>query len=222
MAQAAIIEAQPRTALGKKVKALRRTGITPIHLYGHGGDSLSLQANTYDLVRTILDVGYTSPVTVKVGADEHFVMINKVQRHPVSEFLLHVDLLRVSRTERITASVPLHFEGDALGAREEGAQLYEDLHAVDVEALPTDIPHFLTVDISVLTQPGAAVHAKDLSLPPGVSLVTEPDAVVVRVIHRGPAVEEEEVVEAEAAAAEPTGEPDAEETAEEAEGEKEE
>ncbi len=190
MADQATITAEPRTAMGKKVKALRRAGTTPIHVYGHGAASLSLQADTHELVRTIQDIGYTSPLTVKVGDEEHFVMINHVQRHPVSELLLHVDLIRISRTERIRAAVPLHFEGEAPAAREEGAQLYEDMHSVDIEALPTDIPHAITVDISVLSEAGAAIHARNLSLPPAVTLLTDPDATVARIVHRAGAVEE--------------------------------
>jgi large subunit ribosomal protein L25 len=206
MAQSAI-EAQSRTALGKKVKALRRAGITPIHVYGRGGDSLSLQANTYDLVRTITDAGFTTPITVKAGAEEHFVMVEKVHRHPVTELLLHVDLIRVSRTERIVAPVPLHFEGDALGAREEGAQFYEDHHTIDVEAIPTDIPNSIVVDISILTHSGAAIHAKDLKLPRNVSLAVDPETVVARIVHHGAALEEEEEAAEEAAeATEPTAE----------------
>ncbi len=203
------LAADERVALGKKVKALRRSGITPIHIYGPGGPSLSLQSDTYDLVHALGVVGQTSPMTVHVGGDEHFVMVQHVQRHPVSERLLHVDLLRVSRTQRIHASVPLHFEGEAPGARAAGATLSEDLHELAVEALPTDIPHAIVVDLSALSDPDSVIHASDLELPAGVTMVTDPGAYVARIIVHAAAAEAEEEAAEEAA-------PEAAESAEEA------
>ena len=196
------IAAEERVALGKKVKALRRSGITPIHVYGPGGPSLSLQSDTYDLVHALGVVGQTSPMTVHVGGEEHFVMVQHIQRHPVNERLLHVDLLRVSRTQRIHASVPLHFEGEAPGARAANATLSEDLHELAVEALPTDIPHAIIVDLAALSDSDSVIHAGDLELPAGVTMVTDPGAYVARIItHAAVAEEEEEVAEEDAAPA---------------------
>ncbi len=187
------IEAQPRTALGKKVRALRRTGATPIHVYGGGMEPVALQADTRDLVHTLTEVGFTTPLTVTVDGDAHFVIVREVQRHPVSELLLHVDFMAVSRTERREASVPLHFEGEPPAAREEGAMLSEDLHELVLEALPTDMPAALTVDISLLADADSVIHAGDIVLPAAVTLVTEPDALVARIVFRRIAEEEPEV-----------------------------
>lgn len=186
------LAAEQRIALGKKVKALRRSGVTPIHVYGQGGPSLSLQSDTYDLVHALGIVGQTSPLTVRVAEEEHFVMVQHVQRHPVSERLLHVDLLRVSRTQRIHASVPLHFEGEATGARASNAMLSEDLHEIEVEGLPTDIPHSVTVDLSALSEPHSVIHAGDLQLPASITMVTDPGTYVARIISHEAAPEEEE------------------------------
>ncbi len=184
------LEADQRVALGKKVGALRRAGITPIHVYGRGEDSLSLQADTYDLVRTLGVVGQTSPLTLTVGRAEHFVMVQHVHRHPVSERLLHVDLLRVSRSERVHASVPLHFEGESQGAREDGASLSEMVHSIEVEALPTDIPHEFTINLSLLATPDSVIRAGDIELPPGVTLLSDPTTSIVHVVqHAAEAVD---------------------------------
>lgn len=201
------IAAEERVALGKKVKALRRSGITPIHVYGPGGPSLSLQSDTYDLVHALGVVGQTSPMTVHVGGEEHFVMVQHIQRHPVNERLLHVDLLRVSRTQRIHASVPLHFEGEAPGARAANATLSEDLHELAVEALPTDIPHAIVVDLAALSDSDSVIHAGDLELPTGVTMVTDPGAYVARIITHAAGTEEEEEVTEEDAAPAATEEP---------------
>ncbi len=177
-----LLEAEPRTAMRKKTRALRRSGITPLHVYGRGGESLSLQANTQELARALTAAGRTSPITVNVGGDAHFVMVQQAQRHPVTERLLHVDLLRISRTERMRAAVPLRFEGEAPGARLDGASLLEDLHEVEVEALPTAIPHELFIDLSGLTEGDSAIHAGDIALPEDVTLATDPGAVVARIV----------------------------------------
>lgn len=197
------LAAEERVALGKKVKALRRSGITPIHIYGTGGPSLSLQSDTYDLVHALGVVGQTSPLTVQASGEEHFVMVQHVQRHPVSERLLHVDLFRVSRTQRIHASVPLHFGGEAPGARAAGATLSEDLHELAVEALPTDIPHAIVVDLAALSDPDSVIHASDLELPAGVTMITDPGTYVARIIAHGAAAEGEEEGTEEAAAGAP-------------------
>ena len=178
------IEAQPRTALGKKVRALRRTGATPIHVYGRDMDPLSLQADTRDLVHTLTEVGFTTPLTVTADGDAHFVIVREIQRHPVSDLLLHVDFMAVSRTERREAAVPLHFEGEPPAAREEGAMLSEDMHELVLEALPTNMPAAITVNVSVLADADAVIRASDIVLPSGVTLVSEPDAVVARIVFR--------------------------------------
>ncbi|MEK9658893.1 MAG: 50S ribosomal protein L25 [Chloroflexota bacterium] len=180
------VEAAARTALGKKNKALRRAGITPIHVYGHGTEPLTLQAETLPLIHTLEAVGYTTPLTVKVGADEHFVMVDLVQRHPVTERLLHVDFHQISRTEKVQAAIPLHFEGEARGARMEGASVAEDLHEMEVEALPMDLPHALIVDISVLENEDSQILAGEIALPSGVTLITDPEHIVARIVmHQG-------------------------------------
>ncbi|MDA0799810.1 MAG: 50S ribosomal protein L25 [Chloroflexi bacterium] len=178
------VEAQPRTALGKKVGALRRSGITPIHVYGSKVESLTLQTSTVDLVHALNTAGLTTPITVKVGSDEHFVVVKQIQKHPVTDRVLHVDLFTISRTERIHASVPLHFEGEALAAREEGAQLSEDLHELMLEAMALEMPHGITVDLAPIVDLDSVIYAADVVLPAGVTLVTDPTAIVVRIAHR--------------------------------------
>jgi large subunit ribosomal protein L25 len=196
------IEAQPRTALRKKVGALRRSGSTPIHVYGSGMASESLQADTHALIQTLSAVGFTTPLMVTVGDEEHFVMVREIQRHPVTEQLLHVDLMTISRTERRKASVPLHFEGEAMAAREEGAQVFEDLRALEVEALPTEIPNLLTVDLTLLVEADSVIRAADIELPANVRLVIDPASPVARIVHRRAAEDAEGAGAAEGAVAE--------------------
>jgi len=183
MDEITIVAAQ-RTALGKKTGALRRSGITPFHLYGPKIASESLQADTHAMVAALNQAGLTTPMTVKIGSEEHFVMVDHVQVHPITSRLLHVDMIAISRDQKVRASVPLHFEGEALPAREEGASVVEDHHEIELEALALDMPHLITIDVSVMTRPDSAIHASELTLPANVSLATDPDTVIVRIAHR--------------------------------------
>ena len=119
---ATYLTAQPRKSFGKKLNALRRQGITPIHIYGRGIESLSLQVDTSTLVQALARFGRTSPFTVLADEQEHFVMVKEVQRHPVTERILHLDLIQVSRTERLRANVPIAIEGEAPAARQEAGR----------------------------------------------------------------------------------------------------
>jgi large subunit ribosomal protein L25 len=178
------IVAEQRTALGKKTGALRRSGITPFHLYGPKMASESLQADTHEMVAALNEAGLTTPVTVKIGSDEHFVMVQHIQVHPITAKLLHVDMIAISRDQKVQASVPLHFEGEALPAREEGASVVEDHHEIELEALALNMPHLITIDVSVMDRPDSAIHARDIELPAGVTLAIDPDTVMVRIAHR--------------------------------------
>lgn len=178
------IVAEQRTALGKKTGALRRSGITPFHLYGPTMASESLQADTQTMVHVLNEAGLTTPLTVKVGGQEHFVMVQHIQVHPLTSRLLHVDMIAISRDQRVRAAVPLHFEGEAMAAREEGAQVVEDHHEIELEALALEMPNLITIDISGMDQPDSAIRAGTVALPANVTLVTDPDTVLVRIGHR--------------------------------------
>ena len=130
---AVTLDVEPRSATGKKVRALRRQKVTPIHAYGRGMESLNLQVDTALLRRALSQVGRTAPLTLRVDGDEHFVVVREVQRHPVTDQLLHVDFLQVSRTERMRAEVPVTIEGEAPASRQEGTMLIQDLYSVQAQ-----------------------------------------------------------------------------------------
>ena len=175
------LDAQPRILFGKKLGALRRARITPMHVYGKAISSLSLQVDTSELQETLTKVGRTTPFTIRVDGDEHFVIVREIQRHPVTENILHVDLMGVSQTEVMRADVPLVLEGASPAARIEGVQLVQDQRSVQVEALPQELPSSITVDISVLTELDSGIYIRDLSLPRGVEIITPSDLPVIRV-----------------------------------------
>jgi len=198
-----------RDILGKKVRFLRREGLTPVNLYGPNIESIPLQAETPFLKRLIAKAGRNALITLKVdGAKKpRVVMVRDIQRDPLNDELLHVGFFQVEMTHRVRAEVPLLFLAEAPAARSSHAMLIQNLTSLHVEALPADLPHDIEVDLSVLEEIDQAIHVRDIVVDEAVKVLTDPDQVVARVMESKveKIVEEieEEAVEVEEAEAPP-------------------
>jgi large subunit ribosomal protein L25 len=208
------IEASKREVLGKKTRFMRREGITPAHLFGHGIKSIPLQCDTAKLQRIIARAGMTRLITLEVEGykEPRSVFIREIQREPVGGGLLHIDFYQVKRTEKIRVDVPIVLIGEAPAMKEKGRTLTHSLTSLSVESLPDKLPPQIEIDLSPLTEVEDAVFVRDLVLGPGVTIVTDPDQMIVR-------VSEARVAEEVAAEAAPTEEAAAVEAEAEAAGE---
>jgi large subunit ribosomal protein L25 len=224
------LQVLPREVLGKKVRALRRQGMTPANIYGRGVESRAVQAETSTVMHLLRTAGRNAIITLTVQGEDgpRSVMMRSVQRDPVTDRLLHVDFYQVSLTEKMRAEVPLVLVGSAPAVSEFGGVLLQGLDSISVEALPGDIPGHLEVDVSGLEQFDDGVHVKDLVLSPNVVLLSDPELVVAKVAAprlaaeleaEAAAAEEEEAVAKEAEAAKEEAEEAAEGPAEEKEEE---
>ncbi len=177
------LELEPRTVLGKKVKQLRRTGTIPVHLYGPGVESRPLQCENRQLLRVLAQAGSTNPVTLSVKGEsgERLAFAREIQWSPIRSQLIHVDFLAVSATERITAQVPINLVGESPAARETGGSVAQALYALEVEALPLEIPNEIVIDLSVLVDTNSVIRAGELPLDSNATMLTDPEAMVVRV-----------------------------------------
>ena len=187
------LTAIPRTVTGKKVKALRRDGVVPIHMFGRGIDSQSLQAEARILGVLLPQAGTNVPITIDVdGQDgENVCFVRQVQRHPVSEALLHVDFQRVDVTQKVTAEVPLLLEGASPAVLEMDGTLLQTLASISVEALPMSMPASFTVDISGLDDFDKTIRVASLETDDDVTILNDADEMIATVVP--PRVEEEEV-----------------------------
>ncbi len=175
-------EVETRELFGRHVRALRREGVTPIHLYGKGISPMSLQAESMALQRLLSQAGRNTPVSVSVKGQPgvHFAFIREVQRHPVSEAILHIDFLEVHMTEIMHARVPVRLTGDAPAVRS-GGVLFQALQAITVECLPLDVPPFAEVDVTGLTDFEQGIFVSDVALGDKVTVLTDPGELVARV-----------------------------------------
>lgn len=198
-----------REALGKSVKALRRQGITPVHLFGRGIDSLSLQCGTSGLIRVLAEAGQTRLVNLKIDSEQkpRSVLVRGVQVSPVKSELLHVDFFEVSLAEKVRVDVPIILTSEAPITRQKEYILVQEMDSLSVECLPADMPNQATLDLAVLTEPDHSLKVADIDLGDAVTVINDPDQVIARISMLRLA--EEEVAEAAEAAAKapPAGEP---------------
>ena len=219
------LSAGKRTVTGKHVKQLRREGWVPGVMYGHGFESVALQFEERNVTRLLSHVGGSQLIQIAVeGTKEpEMALVRDVQRDPLRGTVLHVDFYRVQMTERLTAEIPLAMEGESpVIALNEGI-LLQGLSSIEVECLPGDLVDAIVVDLADLLEVDDSIHVKDLAIPSGIDVLTDPDELIVRV---APLAEEEvieEIVEEELLPGEEVeGVAEGEEGAEEAEGESEE
>ena len=183
MAEQRELAVAPRTVTGKATKRLRKEGIIPANIYGHKEASLAIQVEAVDFERLRREHGSRNIVTLRLPdtSATQTALIRRVQRDPRTGKILHIDFGRVSLTERVTGSVPLHFVGEAPGVKIEGGMLLHLLEALQVECSASDIVEFIEVDVSSLAQIDDALFARDVKLPANFILVTDPNEAIVKV-----------------------------------------
>lgn len=194
------LEAQPRTILGKQVRHLRRAGLVPANIYGHGS-SRAIQAPAKQVEHLLAQAGRSGLISVAVeGGKPETVVLKTIQRDPKSGALTHLDFQAVSLTETVTASVPIRFVGEAPAVKAHGGVLVHSLTELSIESMARDLPEAITVDLSSLEELHSMIRAGDLQLPDGVRLHSPADELVATV--QPPAVIAEEEEAAPEAAAE--------------------
>jgi len=176
------LETEERIVLGKKVKALRRTGVTPMNLYGARITSTAIQADTRELKKVLTQVGRSKPLQLSfLNGDQHTVFVRDINLHPVSGEILHVDLFRVEESSLVRVEVPIRLIGESLAVRNAGGLLVQNTLTVILEGKPLEVPEFLNVDISVLNTFEDSIRVSDLITSDGISVISNPASIVVTV-----------------------------------------
>ena len=211
------LDGEDRTERGTRAaKRLRREGYVPGVVYGgKDGDCTSFKVNWRTLRQVLVDGA--ALIDLKVGGKTRPVIVKDRHQHPVRDELLHIDLLEVRLDEKIQTQVNVHLEGaeEAPGIKE-GGVLEHITHQLNIEALPTDIPDAIHVDVSGL-EIAATMHLSEISAPQGVTFLDDPEDTIIATVVVPTEVEEPEIEEETVLIGE-DGEP-LEEGAEPAEGE---
>jgi large subunit ribosomal protein L25 len=175
---AVTLNVEVRTTLGKKNRALRRQGITPIHMYGLREDSESLQVDENELRMALRAAGRTTPVTLKVaGSKETVTIVRQIARHAVTGDIQHVDFQRVDVQQQVETPVPIALVGqeDAPGTAGGAGVVTQGTFELLVRAKPFDVPNEIIIDCSGLEEIDSTILAGEVPLPEGVELAGAED-----------------------------------------------
>jgi len=177
------LDAEPRALVGKKVATLRRVGRLPAVVYGHGvgSENVSIDAHDFELLRR--KAGQNELIDLSVeGKKARPVLVHSVQVHPVNRRPLHVDLFLVRMTEELTVDVPLVPIGISNAVENLNGTLMHQLDSVRIKALPDHLPQSIEYSIESLVDFDAVVKVSDLTIPGDVTLLTDADEVVAKVL----------------------------------------
>jgi large subunit ribosomal protein L25 len=167
------LTAESRSDKGKGAsRRLRRAGKVPAIMYGGGKDPESLTLSHNEIIRSLEhEAFYSHILTIKVGGSETQAILRDLQRHPSKPSIMHMDLQRVSATEKLKTHAPLHFIGEDIAPGvKAGGLVSHDLTEALIECLPKDLPEYIELDISGM-EIGDALHLSDLKVPEGVTLI---------------------------------------------------
>ena len=197
------IAVEQRNEFGKgAARRTRRAGKIPAVLYGHGSDPKHLSLPTIEFARAVRENGQNAVLTLDVdGGKSELALTKTITAHPIKNYIEHVDLLLVKRGEKVVVNVPIVVSGDAAS----GALVSQELTEVEVEAEALHIPEQIELSIDG-AEIGTQLHASDLKLPKGTTLVSDPETMVVNISEAAASMEEESASEGEEAAEEETSE----------------
>jgi len=211
------ITAEKRTEFGKgAARRIRREHKIPAVVYGHGNAPIHLSLPGHDTMMALKHGGANALLDLQIEGESQLALAREIQVDPIRRVLEHVDFVAVRRGEKVTVDVPVHLNGEAAPE----TLVVTENATVQVEAEATNIPEYIEIDIEGATV-GTQIHASDLQLPEGTTLLVDPETLVVNITQAQTAEEvDAELAEAEAEAGIERDESDEEkaEAAESAEG----
>ena len=191
----AILQIQERTTEGKKVKTLRNQGITPINLYGAQFDSASMQVKMTELIDVLNLAGFSSPITLNVGKENIIAFAREVQRHPLTEQIIHVDFQIVDKDDQVEVEVPVNLTGESSAVKNLGGVLIKLMETIRISSKVNVVPKSIELDISVIESLEQSILVGEIEVAEGVQIVSDESFAIARVIP--PRIEIEEEVEEE-------------------------
>lgn len=170
------VDVRTRTGKGASRQA-RREGKVPAVLYGHGSEPQHLELNAHDFAAVLRNSGTNAVLSLQIAGEEQLALTKAIAMHPIRRTIIHADLLVVRRGEKVTVEVPVELEGEAAS----GTLVTQDATAIEIEAEALSIPESLAVSIADAEE-GTQILAGEIALPAGVTLVSDPEMLVVNIV----------------------------------------
>lgn len=170
------VDVRTRTGKGASRQA-RREGKVPVVLYGHGSDPQHLELNARDFAAVLRHSGTNAVLSLQIDGKEQLALTKALAIHPIKRSITHADLIIVKRGEKVTVEVQVIIEGDAAS----GTLVTQDASTIEIEAEALSIPESLTVSIEGAEE-GTQILAGAVTLPSGVTLVSDPELLVVNIV----------------------------------------
>ena len=197
------VKLEQRTVVGKGLNHLRRDGVVPAVIHNHGQASIHVMAPERELVEIYREAGKHHPLNLEIGSNKFLALIKDAHFDPVRRRLQHVVFQAIKQDEAVEAEVPVHLEGE-IPAEKVGLIVLHQLDAVQIEALPKDLPDELTFDASGLAELHDKITVADLKVPAGVTILTDPEHPIATIAEPRAIAAEEASEEAEAEGGEST------------------
>jgi len=196
------LNASTRDLLGKRSRRLHREGKLSAVVYGHSATATPLVLDRLEFQKVFVKSGRTHLVDLVVdGSRTEKVLVREIQNHPRRLGPIHVDFYQVNLEEKIRVEVPVHLIGESAAVKRGDADVLQPIHALEVECLPTEIPEEFEVDLTPLAEIDDGLRVSELTVPRGITILADPEELVVKIVHKRELKIEEEVPAAEAAVA---------------------
>jgi len=193
------LKASTRELLGKRSRRLYGLGKLAAVVYGHNATPTPLELDRLEFQKVFVKSGRTHLVDLVVdGGRTEKVLVREIQTHPRRLGPIHVDFYQVNLEEKITVEVPVHLVGESAAVKRGDADVLQPIHALRVECLPSDIPAEFEVDLTPLEEIESEFRVADLNVPKGVTVLIDPEELIVKIVHKREMKVEEEAPVAEA------------------------
>jgi large subunit ribosomal protein L25 len=193
------IKASARQPLGKRSRRLLREGKLPAIVYGHNTEPTPITLDKLEFQKVFVKSGRTHLVDLAIDGRTEKVLVREIQTHPRRLGPIHVDFYQVNLQEKIEVDVPVHLIGESAAVKRGDGDILQPMHSVRVECLPSDIPEAFEIDITPLEEIDTEVRVAELKVPQGVTVLDEPEQLIVKIVPKRELKIEEEVPAAEAA-----------------------
>jgi large subunit ribosomal protein L25 len=193
------LKASTRELLGKRARRLHGQGKLAAVVYGHNATPTPLVLDRLEFQKVFVKSGRTHLVDLVVDGKTEKVLVREIQTHPRRLGPIHVDFYQVNLEEKITVEVPVHLVGESAAVKRGDADVLQPIHMLRVECLPSVIPEAFEVDLTPLEEIESEFRVADLTVPKGVTVLIDPEELIVKIVHKREMKVEEEVPTAEAA-----------------------